>query len=388
MKVSEAGLALQNQEIKDAVRRLCRELAEEESLVWKLRCDEIDLWRRHESRAVIPDDEVVARATSVLETRLPLMLAEVAKLDEADREREALRSAATAAAERVADMQSTFRDAEDEIARRIVSGDEVTKLERQERKLRSMLAKSDGWREELSPVVASRLAAYDADPIFSYLRSRDFGRDGYRARWPVSRLDAVLARWSGYDAARAALDTTLSYEETYASNVASVERAIQEIGPRRQSVVARIKAELETVREDLAQALIETSGVTERFAACTARKAVSISKLREFAAGRDKAYSIAADALVMVTARERAAAAMRSSDPSAVGPGSSVAVEVDANVRQRLATGRRVDGIRRNLSGLLDRLDAVQSVLDAAASGDIDQQEYEFLLASNEVELA
>jgi hypothetical protein len=316
------------------------------------------------------------------------MLAEVARLDGADAEREALRAAANQAIETVRDRRERFESVEDDVTRRAASGSEIAALAEHEHKLISMLAKSADWREDLSPLVEKRLAAYDADPVFSYLHGRGFGSEEYAARWPLSRLDAVVARWSGFMTARETREKVAAYVEGYASNVASAERALAAVEPRRRAIVARIKSELEPAREALAQALISTSDVVDRFAASTARKAQAVSKLRDFAAGRDKAYQIATEVVVMATARERASAALRSEDPSNVGPASQIARRVEENVRRRLESARRSDGVRRNLLGLLDRLEAVQAALDKAASGEIDPQEFEFLLASNEVELA
>jgi hypothetical protein len=384
-----SALSGQNDELKSAVRRVAAELASEEEIVWGLRRAEISLWQEHAASArTKATDELVGQSEALLAARLPLMLAEVARLDAADVERDVLRGAADRATEIVRERRERFEGMEDDIAKRIVSGPEIVALAEHERKLETMLAKSAGWREELSPLVEERLAAYDADPVFSYLRGRGFGTESYSARWPLSRIDAVVARWSGFVAAAQNRDKVAAYVDGYASNVANAERALVAIEPRRKATVASIKSELEPVREELARALISTSTSIDRFAACTARKALAISKLRDFAAGRDKAHEMATEAVVMATARERAAAALRAEDPSKVGPGSQIAKRVEENVRNRLESARRADGVRRNFIGLLDRLEAVQAALDKAASGEIDPQEFEFLLAANEVELA
>lgn len=383
------ALSVQNRELKEAVRRLAAELAAEEAGVWGLRRAEIALWRDYRSTGgERRTDEILEQSEAVLQSRLPLMLAEMEKLDSADEERETIRAAAHAAAASVERSQQSFVTAEEEIARRSVSGPEIAALDEQERKLRTILKKNAGWRDELAPIVEERLAAYDSDPLFAYLLSRGFGTEKYTARWPLTRLDAVLARWAGYRAAKENRDKVAGYAEGYASDVARAERALAAIEPKRRAAVARIKSELEPVREALARALISTSSVVDRFAACTARKAAAVEKLRDFAAGRDKAYEMITEAVVMVTSRERAAAALRADRPDSVGPGSEIAGRVDALLRQRMEAARRADGVRRNFTGLLDRLEAVQKALDKAAAGDVDPQEMEFLLASNEVELA
>jgi hypothetical protein len=389
MITNMSALSGQNDQLKAAVRRVATELAAEEDIVWGLRRAEISLWQEHAASARTQGiDELVGQSEALLAARLPLMLAEIARLDAADVERDTLRAAADRATETVRDRRERFESMEDDVAKRIVSGPEIAVLAEHERKLKAMIATSAGWRDELSPLVDARLVAYDADPVFSYLRDRGFGTGSYAARWPLSRIDALVAKWSGFIAAAQARDMVAGYVESYASHVANAERALAAVEPRRQAMIARIKSELEPVRETLALALISTSDVVDRFASCTARKALAVSRLRDFAAGRDKAYEMATEAVVMATARERASAALRSEDPSNVGPASQIAKRVEENVRRRLESGRRADGVRRNLLGLLDRLEAVQAALDKAASGEIDPQELEFLLASNEVELA
>lgn len=389
MSKNITALSGQNEELKAAVMRVVSELAKEEAAVWNLRRAEIRLWQEH-GASVPPSetDALVDQCDALLSARLPLMLAEIDALHAADTERGSLRIAADKAAAEVARRQADFALMEDDIRKRITSGPEVSALSERERKLAAMAERSQGWREALEPLVSDRLAAYDGDKIFSYLRDRAFGTEAYKARWPMSRFDAVVANWAGYASSAAEREKVASYVEEYASKVDGVHRSLADIEPRRRSTIASIKAELEPVREALAHALISTSDVVDRFASSTARKAQAIAKLRSFAAGKDRGYEMAAEAVIMATARVRAAAALRSEDAKALGPNSKISKSLEDNVARRLASARRADAVRRNLLGLLDRLEDVQKALDKAVSGEMDPREIEFMLASNEVELA
>lgn len=114
----------------------------------------------------------------------------------------------------------------------------------------------------------SKAGAYEADPVFMYLRNRGFGASAYRANPLVRTIDGWLARLCGFD--RAAKDyESLTLLPTYLADHARAMQAAAVDAEERVRVKRRETLEDAGVRaaeKELAskeQALTEAAGVVE-----------------------------------------------------------------------------------------------------------------------------
>jgi hypothetical protein len=381
----KAEVAEKAVQLRKALEAEVTKLSTSERELWALRLQEVAVWQS--TGPASPDtraEKIREQVLLVLDRRdsaITAALARIRTIDDAYNAvgRRSVNSDATVAAAR-----QRFDAAEAEVERRTVEDPSVVAIDREEQRLLRIKALNGNWREDLDELLAEREEGYRNDPVFAYLEGRGFGTEEYRARWPISALDAKLAVWSQYEAERGNLEAARAYPVEYAKTMEKLEAALQRIGPARQAAVRSIKDSLDPEREILADALNSAAAVVDQFEDTRAAKTAAFKRIEESLAGTDAETKMVTEAVVALLARERAAAALRASDYAV----KATAVEVDDLVKSRIAVAKETDALRRKALELLQHLSDIQNLLDEAARRTVGTERFEFAVVSAGAALA
>jgi hypothetical protein len=381
----KAEVAEKAVQLRKALEAEVTKLSTSERELWSLRLQEVAVWQS--TGPASPDtraEKIREQVLLVLDRRdsaITAALARIRTIDDAYNAvgRRSVNSDATVAAAR-----QRFDAAEAEVERRTVEDPSVVAIDREEQRLLRIKALNGNWREDLDELLAEREEGYRNDPVFAYLEGRGFGTEEYRARWPISALDAKLAVWSQYEAERGNLEAARAYPVEYAKTMEKLEAALQRIGPARQAAVRSIKDSLDPEREILADALNSAAAVIDQFEDTRAAKTAAFKRIEESLAGTDSETKMVTEAVVALLARERAAAALRASDYAV----KATAVEVDDLVKRRIAVAKETDALRRKALELLLHLSDIQNLLDEAARRTVGTERFEFAVVSAGAALA
>lgn len=376
LKAEVVGKAVQ---LRKALEAAVTKLSESELELWSLRLKEVALWQSAEPAS--PDaraEKIWEQVLQVLERRDSAVTAALARIRTIDDAYDAVGRRSVASDATVEAARLRFDEAEAEVERRTVADPSIVSIDKEEQRLLRIKSLNGNWRDDLDKLLAEREEAYRSDPVFTYLESRGFGTDDYRARWPISALDAKLAGWSQYAAERANLEAIRAYPGEYAKTMEKLEASLARIGPARQAAIRRIKDSLDPEREILADALNSAAAVVDQFEDTKTAKSAAFKRIEECLAGTDAETRMVTEAVVALLARERAAAALRTSEKVA----RATAAEVDGLVKNRIAIAKETDALRRKAQELLHHLADIQKLLDEAASRNVGPERFEFAVVS------
>lgn len=376
LKAEVVGKAVQ---LRKALEAAVTKLSESELELWSLRLKEVALWQSAEPAS--PDaraEKIWEQVLQVLERRDSAVTAALARIRTIDDAYDAVGRRSVASDATVEAARLRFDEAEAEVERRTVADPSIVSIDKEEQRLLRIKSLNGNWRDDLDKLLAEREEAYRSDPVFTYLESRGFGTDDYRARWPISALDAKLAGWSQYAAERANLEAIRAYPGEYAKTMEKLEASLARIGPARQAAIRRIKDSLDPEREILADALNSAAAVVDQFEDTKTAKSAAFKRIEECLAGTDAETRMVTEAVVALLARERAAAALRTSEKVA----RATAAEVDGLIKNRIAIAKETDALRRKAQELLHHLADIQKLLDEAASRNVGPERFEFAVVS------
>lgn len=366
-------------QLRKALEAAVTKLSGSERELWSLRLREVAVWQSAEPASTdTRAEKVQEQVLLVLDRRDSAITAALARIRTIDEAYDVVGRRSVSSEATVAAARRRFDEAEAEVERLTVEDPSVVSIDKEEQRLRRIRALNSNWREDLDKLLAEREEAYRADPVFAYLEGRGFGTDEYRARWPITSLDAKLANWSQYGAERANLEAIRAYPDEYAKTMEKLEISLARLGPARQAAVRTIKDSLDPEREILADALNSAASVVDQFEDTRAAKAAAFKRVEESLAGTDAETKMVTEAIVALLARERAAAALRASD-SVV---KATAVEVDGLVKSRIAVAKETDALRRKAMDLLQHLADIQNLLDDAAKKTVGPERFEFAVVS------
>ncbi len=376
LKAEVAGKAVQ---LRKALESAVTKLSGSERELWSLRLREVAIWQSTEPASLdTRGEKIQEQVLLVLDRRDSAITAALARIRTIDDAYDAVGRRSVSSDETVAAARRRFDEAEAEVERRTVEDPSVVSIDKEEQRLLRIMAINDNWLWDLDKLISERVETYNSDPVFAYLESRGFGTDDYRARWPISALDAKLAGWSRYAAERANLEVVRAYPDEYAKTMEKLEASLARIDPARQAAIRRIKDSLDPEREILADALNSAAAVVDQFEDTKTAKTAAFKRIEESLAGTDAETRMVTEAVVALLARERAAAALRTSEKVA----RATAAEVDGLVKNRIAVAKETDALRRKAQELLHHLADIQKLLDEAASRNVGPERFEFAVVS------
>lgn len=379
----------QNAEIKTSLRKILGKVASSDEQLWKLRLDEVTVWQTHagSGSGETQTDLVMGQVRAVLARRGEAIVQAMNLIDTLDATYVALRSHASEAADSVDAARLRFDHAEANIKHRLQHDPAMIAFADDERRMKGLIDKNADWETDLEAIIAPRLGTYDRDAVFQYLLSRGWGTDTYKAKWPISALDAKLAKWTSFVTEKENLERVTDYPAGFGKEITRLKSAFEALPAKRAALTRTIKDSLDPEREVLAKALNGASSVVEKFEKARDTKTETVSKLRSYINGADVEYKLITDAVISLTATVRTAAALRSASTSELTSGSPVADLVDGLLKQRIAIAKGADQLRQDALSMLDRIGEIQKLLDEAARKEVGEEQFEFVLAKTRVDL-
>lgn len=236
------------------------------------------------------------------------------------------------------------------------------------------------WQTEADTVRKAKMATYENDPVFAYLRRRGYGTTNYRGKLLAKLADRWMAQRSGFVEAAANYDALTRYPEELAEWQLACQRAARAVEDRALHARKAAMAPLDEIRANLAAKLNELDWIEGRAIELQADRARATSEMCEVALGQDPEFTVLVNAFLALLTKEKKEAMGRLAANGIPEPDPRTSARIDSLVQERLSISREADNWRRHLFGAERRLNAIDDVASRLSLRQWDKSDAEFWL--------